>query len=269
MSIPQASKKGLIFNIAHYAIHDGPGIRTSVFLKGCPGRCLWCSSPESQEFRPETVERNGRDETIGRWVSPEELLLEVERDRPFWRRSGGGVTVTGGEPLFQPRFVKEFLALCKSKNIHTAIETCLFAGGETLREVIGLVDYVQFDIKEMDPARHFRLTGMDNGVILQNAAALLRSSKPLLVRIPLVPGCNDTKENLEALGSFLQKHRPGVGLEILAYHRMGVGRYEELGRAYALQDTKPPTRLQVEEAAGILKGFSIRVIYEGAEIHAE
>jgi len=263
----ESSEKGLIFNVAHYAIHDGPGIRTSIFLKGCPGRCLWCSNPESQEYSPEIVIRNGKVQTIGRWVSPEELILEVEKDRPFWRRSGGGVTITGGEPLFQPRFVKKFLTLCKNKNIHTAIETSLFTDSKTLHEVLDLVDYVQFDIKEMDPDRHLKLTGMDNEIILQNAATLLCSTKPLLVRFPFVPGCNDQKESLKELGSFLEKYRPGVCLEILPYHRMGVGKYEELGKTYALPDTKPPTRLQVDEIVKILRNFSICIIYEGREMN--
>jgi len=272
---------GTIFRIAHYTIHDGPGIRTTVFLKGCPARCLWCCSPESQLPAPETAKKKERCracdpccgdpekcpgealETIGRQVSPGELLAEVMRDAPFWRRSGGGVTVSGGEPLAQPGFLAAFLELCKARYIHTAIETSLFCSRGALERVLGLLDFVQFDIKAMDPRLHRELTGLDNAEMLGNARFLLQSGKPLLARIPLVPGCNDGEENLRALGSFLGEHRPGVELEILAYHRMGVGRYEDLGREYALPGTKPPKREEMERAERILQEYPIKVTRQG------
>lgn len=276
-----ASQTGTIFRVAHYTIHDGPGIRTTVFLKGCPARCLWCCSPESQLFEPEIAKKGERCrscdyccgdpkecpgealEAIGRQVSPEELLAEVMRDAPFWRRSGGGVTVSGGEPLAQPDFLSAFLGLCRARYVHTAIETSLFCGRETLEHVSGLLDFVQFDLKAMNPQLHRELTGLDNDVILENARFLLQSDKPLLARIPLVPGCNDGEENLRALGAFLGKHRPGVELEILAYHRMGVGRYGELGREYPLPDTQSPTREEMERAERILQEYPIRVTRQG------
>ncbi len=274
---------GIIFRIAHYTIHDGPGIRTTVFLKGCPARCLWCCSPESQLAGLEMAKKEDRClscvsccedpdkcpgealEKIGRFVSPEELLKEVQRDAPFWRRSGGGVTLSGGEPLMQPEFLFAFLALCKSRHIHTAIETCLFCRRETLEKAMEFLDFIQFDLKAMDSGLHRELTGLGNEAILENARFLLASDKPLLVRIPLVPGCNDGEENLRALGSFLGAHRPGVELEILAYHRMGTGRYEELGRKYALPDTKPPTREEMERAERILKEYPIKVTRQGGQ----
>lgn len=276
-----ASLTGTIFRVAHYTIHDGPGIRTTVFFKGCPARCLWCCSPESQLPYAETARKKERClscpacredpetcpgealERIGRDVSPEELLAEVVRDAPFWRRSGGGVTVSGGEPLMQPEFLFEFLSLCKSRHIHTAIETGLFCGRETLEKAMALLDFFQFDLKAMDPRLHRELTGLDNAGILDNARLLLASGKPLLARIPLVPGCNDGEENLRALGAFLGEHRPGVELEILAYHRMGVGRYDDLGREYPLPDTKPPAREEMERAESILREYPVKVTRQG------
>jgi len=281
MEIGTGSETGTIFRIARYTIHDGPGIRTTVFLKGCPARCLWCCSPESQLFGPEIAKKREHCrtcdpccgdpekcpgealETIGRRVSPEELLAEVMRDAPFWRRSGGGVTISGGEPLAQPGFLAAFLELCKARYIHTAIETSLFSSRPTLERVLNLLDFVQFDLKAMDPRLHRELTGFDNAEILDNARFLLRGGKPLLARIPLVPGCNDGQENLRALGAFLGEHRPGVELEILAYHRMGVGRYEDLGREYALPGTKPPAQEEMERAESILGEYPIKVTRQG------
>lgn len=268
MSSGTADEKGMIYKIARYAIHDGPGIRTTVFLKGCPARCLWCCNPESQRREPELAKKVELCRTcpadalewIGREITASDLLREVEPDRPFWRRSGGGVTLSGGEPLFQPRFVKRFLQLCREKHIHTALESSLFGDWKFLEELMDLVDFFQFDLKAMDPGEHLQLTGLDNRVILDNAARLLRSDKPLLARIPLVPGCNDGESNLRELGAFLERHRPGAHLEVLPYHRMGVGRYEELGRPYPLPDTLPPTEEEMERALGILKDYAIRVI---------
>ena len=271
-------EKGMIYKIARYAIHDGPGIRTTIFLKGCPARCLWCCNPESQRSEPELVKKReqcracptcsgepevcpaGALEWIGREITARDLLKEVEPDRPFWRRSGGGVTLSGGEPLFQPRFVKRFLQLCRDKHIHTSLESSLFCTKEILEELMNLVDFFQFDLKAMDPEKHLQLTGLDNHVILDNAATLLRSDKLLIARIPLVPGYNDGEANLRELGAFLERHRPGASLEILPYHRMGVGRYEELGRPYPLPDTLPPTEGEMDRALRILKDYPIRVI---------
>lgn len=273
------SQEGIIFKIAHYAIHDGPGIRTTVFLKGCPARCLWCCSPESQLPGLEMAKKKEKClscvscchdpekcpgealEWIGRQVSTEELLAEVQRDAPFWRRSGGGVTLSGGEPLAQPAFAEAFLKLCKARHIHTAIETCLFCKKETLEKVSGFLDFIQFDLKAMDPKLHRELTGLDNRGILENARFLLGSGKPLLVRFPLVLGCNDGEENLREMGAFLGECKPGVELEILPYHRMGIGRYEELGRTYPLPDTTSPTREELENAARILQEYPVRVIF--------
>lgn len=249
---------GRIFNIAHYAVHDGPGIRTTVFLKGCPARCLWCCSPQSQSFE---IERSADGKKIfGRDVTAAELFAEVRRDAPFWRRSGGGVTLSGGEVMAQPDFARGFFDICRAHNVHTAIESCLFASYETVMRVAELVDFIQFDLKAMDTELHKRLTARGNENILENAAGLLRGKKPLLVRLPLIPGLNDSEDNLRATASFLEREREGAALEILKYHRMGICHYEELGRSYPLPDVAPPTDGEYARAKEILSSYKIRVL---------
>jgi pyruvate formate lyase activating enzyme len=253
--------KGRIINIGHYTIHDGPGIRTTVFLKGCPARCLWCCSPESQSFDLEKSILNP-SKVYGREVTVEELFAEVRRDEPFWRKSDGGVTLSGGEVLGQPEFAKEFLALCRSRFIHTAIETSLFAKSEIARYVINESDFVQFDLKAMAPKLHMELTGLDNELILDNASELLKSDKDILVRFPLIPKLNDSIENINALGKFVSENRKDAKVEILRYHKMGVGTYEELGLAYLIPFVNPPENEDVQKAADILRNYELQVIYQ-------
>lgn len=299
------SAQGKIFKISRYSIHDGPGIRTTVFFKGCPGRCLWCCNPESQNFEREIcwnetlcvscgrcssvcssmavryfgekmsgVDRDicslcgrcadicprGAIEICGRSVTADELFKETSKDSPFWRRSGGGVTLSGGEVLSQPSFVKEFLKICREKFVHSAIETCLFADHETLKSIAELADHIIFDLKAVDPRLHMKLTALDNKNILENAVFLLRSDASVLVRLPLIPGLNDGESDLAALGEFLEFHRPGVSIEILPYHGMGAGRYAALGREYSLVDTKPPSRAEMDRASKIIGRYSVKVI---------
>ncbi len=249
---------GIIFNLAHFAVHDGPGIRTTVFLKGCPLRCAWCCSPQSQSFEIEHSQIS--EKVYGRKVSAEDLFAEVVRDAPFWRRSGGGVTLSGGEVLSQPDFAVEFLGLCRENNVHTAIETSLFASAGVFRSVVSAADLIQFDIKAMNADLHRKLTGQDNGSILQNAAWLLESNKDCLVRFPMVPGVNDSEEELRSLGAFVEKHREWACVEILKYHRLGVGIYDELGRSYTLPDVKPPTEAEAAKAKEILGGYKVKVL---------
>lgn len=298
------SEKGRVFKVSRYAIHDGPGIRTTVFLKGCPARCLWCCSPESQEFARQIAHNDtlclgcGRCEAactkhavyrlertvsfdaatcdfcgdcarvcpkeameiIGDDVTSRELFNLVRRDEPFWRRSGGGVTLSGGEVLSQANFAIDFLALCRSGGIHTAIETCLFADAHTLRTIADLSDFIQFDIKAITPSLHMNLTSLDNGQILDNAILLLQGKYDLIVRYPLVPGCNDFEEELDALGGFCAKNRPGATIELLPYHAMGMGRYAALGMEYTLHATRSPTVAEMARSAEILRRYSLNVI---------
>ena len=162
--------------------------------------------------------------------------------------------------MAQPDFAAAFLDLCRAHSVHTAIESCLFASLETVTRIAERTDFIQFDLKAMEPSLHRRLTSLGNENILENAAALLRSGKPVLVRFPLIPGLNDTEENLRATGLFLEGARAGVSLEILRYHRMGVGLYEELGRRYPLPDVEPPTDDEYARAKKILSDYKIMVL---------
>jgi pyruvate formate lyase activating enzyme len=170
------------------------------------------------------------------------------------------VTVSGGEALAQPLFLREFLELCRSRSIHTAIETCLCADRSAVAMISELADFIQFDIKAMSPVLHRRLTSVDNGRILQNASFLLKQNLAPLVRFPLVPGCNDDEGELNALGEFLAENGPGSALEILPYHRLGVGMYGALGREYALPDTPVPSKAEIDRAAAILGRYPINII---------
>jgi pyruvate formate lyase activating enzyme len=170
------------------------------------------------------------------------------------------VTLSGGEVMAQPDFAECFLDLCRKHFVHTAIETCLSASLDTVRRIADKTDFIHFDLKAMDPAMHLKLTGLDNGDILENAAYLLKSAKSLVVRFPMIPGLNDGLDNIESLGRFLAAHRKGVTLEILPYHRMGIGRYGSLGRKYLLQDIIPPEEGRISRVAEILSRYQIKVI---------
>lgn len=250
--------EGRIFNIAHFAVHDGPGIRTTVFFKGCPARCLWCCSPQSQNFEIEYSK--DKKKIFGRVVSAKALFAEVYRDAPFWRRSRGGVTLSGGEVMAQPEFAIEFLDICHRYGVHTAIESSLLVSHEISAMIVDKVDFVQFDMKAMDDGLHRELTGLSNKIALENAANILKSSKPALVRFPLIPGINDSEANIRAMGEFIESYRASASVEILKYHRLGTGHYEELGRSYTLPEVLPPTDEEYKRVADLLSEYNVSVI---------
>ncbi len=286
---------GLVAQFERYAIHDGPGIRTVVYLKGCPLRCLWCHSPETQVPQPELVVRGdrcircgtcvvacrheaavetaegfgvrrdacracgtcadecptGARELVGRRLTVADVLEVVERDRPFYDQSGGGVTVSGGEPLAQPAFLEAFLRACRERRLHTAVETCGVAARRTLDRVAPFTDLFLYDLKLMDDERHRRATGASNQAVLENLVRLVAGGARVRVRVPLVPGFNDDAENLEATARFVVS----LGLrelDLLPYHRAGIAKYGRLGRPYALPETPPPSAAQMAEAVARL-----------------
>jgi pyruvate formate lyase activating enzyme len=272
--MPEAS--GLVFLIERFAIHDGPGIRVAVFLKGCPLRCEWCHSPESQSPEPELLLKTDRclvcgtcvpfcgHEAIvengdgyvtdrgrcqacgdcvdacpsgarlisGRQFTVSQVLAEVEKDRVFFERSGGGVTFSGGEPLTQPVFLRACIDACQSRGIHTAVETSGF-GSHVAIEAAARADLILFDLKIMDEVRHRRHTGVSNRPILDNFEWLSAHHRNMRVRIPVIPGINNDQENLSAIGQYARAH--GVThLDLLPYHTAGIAKYERLGRTNAL-----------------------------------
>ncbi len=300
----ETTTKGFLFDIKHYAIHDGPGIRTTVFLKGCPARCLWCANPESQKFSCEIAcldsecvacglcleacpEKaislldgrrifnrkacvacgkcvaacpEGALELMGREVTVGDLYREISPDRPFWERSGGGVTLSGGEPLAQASFAREFLQTCKEHYIHTALETCLYAPEEALRSMAPYVDYFMCDLKIMDHAKHTYYTEVSNEIIKKNLAFLLQDSFDVLVRMPLIPEVNDDRENLIRFADFLNANRPNAKVELLPYHKLGESKYPRLSRKYEMRNTLPPSEEAMAKTQDFLKNLGITIV---------
>lgn len=231
--------QGRIFDIQRFSIHDGPGIRTIVFLKGCVLRCRWCCNPESQEYKIQTMMRAGKPETIGRDVCVREVMEEVEKDMPYYDRSGGGVTLSGGEALCQPDFARDILLACHEHGINTAIETTGYAKREVLDKVIPNVDYVLMDIKHVDSKKHEAFTGKPNEIILENAKYIASIAQDMTVRVPVIPTFNDTPAEIRAIAKFAAT-LPGVmKLHLLPYHRLGRDKYTGLEREYTLDSIEP------------------------------
>ena len=234
---------GTVFSIEEFAIHDGPGIRTTVFLKGCPLRCTWCHNPEGQAFEPETMVKKGERSICGEIYSPKELAAKLLRNEDIFKMNGGGVTFTGGEPLSQAQFLLEVLEELDGR-IHTAIETSGYAPMEVFREVTGKVDLVMMDIKMVDPELHRKWTGKSNSLILNNLNILVASGRPFIARIPLIPGVNDDKENLEATAALLEGTTGLQRVELLPYHKTAGAKYPMVGREYIPGlNTEIPPRL--------------------------
>jgi pyruvate formate lyase activating enzyme len=282
-------KRGLVFNIQHYSLHDGPGIRTTVFFKGCPLNCLWCSTPESIRSIPQIgfhrqrcikdyrclkvcsleavriFEDQGlplfdKDkceacvnhpcieaciqraiEVRGNYVSLEELWRAVEKDRLFYLNSGGGVTLSGGEPTMQHDFVIPFLRRCQERGVHTVLDTCGYVSWEILVKILEYTNLVLYDLKHIDSVRHRELTGVPNELILDNAKKITSNSKtPMILRMPIIPGYNDSRSNIEDTAEFIGE----IGLKeinLLPYHRFALGKYEIIGKKYTLEDVQCPT----------------------------
>ena len=235
--------QGTIINITRYCTDDGPGIRTTVFLKGCPLRCLWCHNPESQNPNEEQY-TNG--EKIGKTVSAQEVLEEILRDKVFYDTSGGGVTISGGEPLFQPEFTAEILRLCKEQEIHTAIETSGYASSKALDAVLKYCDLVLFDIKETDKAKHLAYTGVSPELVLRNLKKINQLQIPFVIRLPIIPGLNDRKEHFIMVKELAAELTFCQGVEIMPYHRLGEYKYAQLGRTYECAQISESTKQQVE-----------------------
>lgn len=231
--------RGRIFDIQKYSIHDGPGIRTIVFLKGCMLRCRWCCNPESQEFGIQTMKVDGRDKTIGRDVTVGEVMYEVRKDMQYYWRSGGGLTLSGGESLCQPEFALGLYRAAHGLGINTAIETTGFAKYEIIEKLLPEIDYVLMDIKHMDSAKHERFTGQPNSLILENAGRIAASGANLTIRVPVIPGFNCKTTEISQIAEFAAG-LPGVReLHLLPYHRLGQDKYAGLNRDYTLAGLEP------------------------------
>lgn len=234
--------KGRIFDIQRFSIHDGKGIRTIVFLKGCVLRCRWCCNPESQSYEIETLMENGKAKVVGRDVTVGEVMETVEKDRPYYRRSGGGLTLSGGESLCQPEFARDLLRAAKESGINTAMESMGCVSYETIEMLLPYLDTYLMDIKHTDPDKHREFTGRSNELMLENAKKIASSGKTdLVIRVPVIPGFNDRTDEIESIARF-SASLPGVKkMHLLPYHRLGQDKYEGLGREYLMKDVLPPT----------------------------
>lgn len=250
---------GRIFDIQKYSIHDGPGIRTIIFIKGCPLRCQWCCNPESQEFDIQTMRLGDRPpKIVGRDVTVQEVMEEVEKDRPYYIRSGGGITLSGGECLMQPDFSAALLRAARERGLNTAIESTAFAPYESIAKLLPYLDYYLMDIKHMDSAKHKQFTGQPNEQILKNAFKVASSSNvELIIRVPVVEPFNGTVEEITEIARFAES-LPGVRkLHLLPYHRLGQDKYAGLNRTYLLPNLEPPTKQKMQSLLEAARQFKL------------
>lgn len=241
--------RGIVFDIQRSALHDGPGIRTTVFLKGCPLRCAWCHNPESQAFAPETG-RGGK--VYGREMSVEAVMATVRRDRAFFRASGGGLTISGGEPTAQYAFCAALLRAAKAEGIHTCLDTCGALDWPRLDALRPDVDVFLYDYKTTDPGRHRELTGIAAALPHENLERLLKAGATVRLRCPLLPGVNDDSAHLAAIAA-LGRRYPALGMDLMAYHDIGAGKYDDLGRARPALETHVPSAAECEAWLGALR----------------
>lgn len=255
--------KGRIFDIQRYSIHDGPGIRTIVFLKGCVLRCKWCCNPESQEYKIQTMMVQGKPKTIGRDVTVREMLEEIEKDRSYYMRSGGGLTLSGGESLCQPSFARDLLRAAKENGINTAMESMGCANFSVIEEILPYLDTYLMDIKHMDGEKHKAFTGRSNELMLENAKKIAVTGKTnLVIRVPVIPTFNCSVKEIQDIAVFADQ-LPGVKkIHLLPYHRLGQDKYEGLGRTYELDNLTPPTNemmLELKQAVQMVSSLDCQI----------
>ncbi|MFO7635717.1 MAG: glycyl-radical enzyme activating protein [Clostridia bacterium] len=302
-----SESKACIFDIQRFSLHDGPGIRTTVFMKGCNLRCFWCHNPESLNPEPEIQEylhlcigcgncvkvcKSGAltmaEGTIifdrskctgclectqecfamarvasGRFMTCGEVANEIQKDKIFYVQSGGGATFSGGEPLLQTGFLKATLALLKKEGIHTAVDTAGNVPFSRLEEVVSLVDLFLYDLKTMDDALHRQATGASNGRILKNLEKLMGIHGNVLVRIPVIPGVNDTEKNMKETAMFLRSLVKTPPVELLRFHKMAEGKYRSLGLPYPAGSVGTSEKNRMETLVKILGGYGLEVRSSG------
>ena len=300
-----AVARGVVFNIQRFSIHDGPGIRTTVFLKGCSLRCGWCSNPESIRLSPEIITRDikcircgkcveacsqqaitiventriihwekcnycmkcaevcpsGAIEAVGRYMTVAEVIDTVGRDASYYRRTNGGMTLSGGEPLVQWQFALKLLQEAKKRGFHTTLDTSGYADWEVLDEVLNYTDLVLYDVKHLDSARHQEATGVPNEQILDNLRKTVRKAGPKVwVRHPVIPQFSDSEEELEELCKLILTLGPSVEkISLLPYHKFAELKYAATGREYPYQGVPLPSEERMEELKKIAESHSLMV----------
>ena len=261
--------KGLIFSVKRYAIHDGPGIRVTFFMKGCPLSCWWCHNPEGISPLPETVgevhrigEKEFRStEEAGKYYSTDEILKILDRERIFFTESKGGVTFSGGEPLQQNEFLLEALKACKANGYHTTVDTSGYTSPQNYLAIIPYTDLFLFDIKHLDDEKHVTCTGVSNDQILENFRLILESGTDIYLRIPVVTGYNDDDDHLMKLKSFLKEHKAENlrMINLLPFHKIGSSKYKKLGIPYMMGDVVQPSRQRMNELKSYFSEVGIRI----------
>ncbi len=250
--------KGRIFNIQRFSIHDGPGIRTIVFFKGCYMRCAWCCNPESQSYEIETLTEGGKAKTVGRDVTVDDIMPEILADMPYYRRSGGGVTLSGGEVLYQADFAAELLKACKDAGLHTAIETTANAPFSDIEKLLPYLDLCLMDIKSMDSKKHKEYTLAPNERILENAQKIAKSGTELIIRTPVIPTFNDDESSIRAIAGFAKSLKGVCEYHLLPYHRLGTDKYSGLSRQYTLSEILPPPKEKMEYLLSIAEESGLK-----------
>lgn len=294
-----------IFDIKRFAIHDGHGIRTTLFLKGCPLDCIWCHNPEGKSKNIQLgylahkcarcgscaavcdsnvhsfsgtglhqlnrencrlcgkcAERcpNGALQIYGKQVTVDEVLPKLLEDRAFYECSGGGVTLSGGEPLMQPEFCVALLSELKKEGIDTAVDTCGSVSAEAIKEILPYTDTFLYDIKQMDPEKHKKLTGQPNELILSNLQYISSSNRKIEIRIPFVPGCNNDTANLKSCGEFLSKLKGIAKVRLLPYHDYARSKYASLNMTDTMPDVDIPTDEELHNAAALLCAYGLDAV---------
>ncbi|NSW93283.1 MAG: glycyl-radical enzyme activating protein [Bacteroidales bacterium] len=261
--------KGLIFSIRKYSIHDGPGIRVTFFMKGCPLSCWWCHNPEGISPLPEKIVVENRigektfskEEIAGKFYSVEELLIEALRDRVFMDQSGGGVTFSGGEPLMQTEFLAEALKAFRDRDFHTAVDTSGYSLPENFQSIMPYTSLFLYDLKHVDEKKHLEYTGVSNTLIIQNLIMLLNAGKNIMIRIPVIPGFNDDDETLQKIRDFLIQHKKPnlLKISLLPYHKTGSSKYRRLNIPYKMENIIQPSSERMKEIKNLFSVTGIKV----------
>ena len=249
--------KGRIFDIQRFSVHDGPGIRTIVFLKGCFLRCRWCCNPEGQEFGIQEMTMNGKTKVVGQDITVEDVLDIVERDRIYYGRSGGGLTLSGGECLGQIDFARDLLRGAKERGINTAIESTGFASWDKIEQLAPYLDVYLMDIKHMNSQKHKEFTSQPNELILENARKIAQKFNKLIIRTPVIPTFNATVEEIRAIAKYAKSI--GVNeMHILPYHRLGKDKYYGLNRSYSMEEIEPPSKELMYELLRVVQSEGLK-----------
>jgi len=249
------SIKGNVFSIKKFAVHDGPGIRTTIFFSGCPLNCIWCHNPESRY----NIFSNDENDLI----SITELIKKVERDSIFYDESDGGVTISGGEPLVQKEFLINLLKTLTKRKIHTVLDTTGFSTTAVFKDVAKFVDLFLYDLKIMNNKKHFKYTGVSNSEIHENFEYLTTIDKNVWVRFPMIPGITDDTENIRSIGSFIRNRKNIQRISVLPYHPLAGHKYKKLNKEWEMGELKTPDKEEIERVCSIFEEYGLKTYIGG------